>query len=272
MDIGTLLFSFLLYFLKLFALTLGLLFACGLVVHFCSFLFSKLLGDGAKPVYFITAAIGTPIHELGHAIMCPIFGHKITAMKLWSPTAKDGMFGYVEHEYKKSNPRAVFGNLFIGLGPLFSGLGVIVLMLWLCLPAAWNGYLETSKALLDSGASFADVAMGVFDLFKNIPAAFAENWIRALIGIAVILPVSLHVKLSLLDIKGSLTAIPIYAGFLAVFAIVTYAINTQDFFINGLTLLNIRLLSVFILIIAFAAVWVAIALLVFLIKKLIKCF
>lgn len=272
MNFGNLLYSFIMYFLEMFVLTLGLLFVCGLVVHFCSFLFSKLLGDGAKPVYFITAAIGTPIHELGHAFMCLIFGHKIEDMKLWSPTAKDGMFGYVEHSYSKKNPWAVLGNLFIGLGPLFSGLGVIVLSLWLCLPTAWYGYLQTSHALLSSGASAAEVALGVFDLFKNIPAAFAENWWRALIGILIILPVSLHVKLSFLDIKGSMSAIPIYAGLLAIFSLLTFAINTQDFFINGMILLNVRLLSVFILIIAFAAVWVAIALLVFLLKKLIKCF
>lgn len=269
---NNLLFSFLLYFLELFALTLGVFFVCGLAVQLCSSLFSKLLGHGAKPVYYATAAIGTPIHELGHAAMCLLFGHKIEHIRLWSPSAENGKFGYVEHSYNRKSPWAVLGNLFIGLGPLFSGLGVIIFMLWLCLPSAWNNYLITSRALLASNATVPEILLGVFDLFKSIPAAVAENPFRACIGLCVILPVSLHVKLSPADIRGSLGALPIYAGMLAVFAIVTFAINRQDGLVTGLALWNLRVFSVFVLVIAFAFVWDLLALLLFGIRKLIRCF
>ena len=43
-------------------------------------------------------------------------------------------YGYVEHSYNPRNLWARLGNLFIGIGPIFSGLGVVVLLLWLCFP------------------------------------------------------------------------------------------------------------------------------------------
>ena len=183
------------------------------------------------------------------------------------------MFGYVEHSYSRKNPWAKLGNLFIGLGPLFSGLGIIVLMLWICMPAAWNGYLEASHTLLATESiSFGELFKGIFVLFSKIPSAFASNWWRALIGIVIILPVSLHVKLSLQDIKGSLGAFPIYAVLLAVFSLVTFVMQWHTPIVNAMTLFNFRMLSVFLLIIAFAAVWVVIALLIWLIKKLVSFF
>ncbi len=52
---------------------------------------------------FITAFIGTPIHEIGHAIMCIIFNHKIMDIKLLNLKDKSGVLGYVKHSYNKNS-------------------------------------------------------------------------------------------------------------------------------------------------------------------------
>ena len=126
---GDLLIKWIGCWIGLILLTLGIPTACGLFVHLCAVVFRKLIGRGAGGVFDATALLGTPVHELGHAAMCLLFGHKITRMKLWSPGGRGGLYGYVEHSYHRKNPWAQMGNLFIGMGPLFSGLGVVVLAL-----------------------------------------------------------------------------------------------------------------------------------------------
>ena len=74
--------DFILYFLQMAVLSLGVIVLCGFAVRLCAKLFSALIGSASDSIFDITAIIGTPIHELGHAIMCPLFGHKIQKIKL----------------------------------------------------------------------------------------------------------------------------------------------------------------------------------------------
>lgn len=50
----------------------------------------------------LTGLIGIPIHELGHAYFCLIFGHKIKNIKLFSFSSFEYSLGYVNHSY---NPK-----------------------------------------------------------------------------------------------------------------------------------------------------------------------
>ena len=145
---GDWLSELLLYIVRLLALSLGTVVICGLAVHLCARLFARLWGFGSRTVFDLTALVGTPIHELGHAAMCLVFLHRIERVKLLSLGARDGAYGYVEHSYNRRNLWARLGNLFIGVGPIFSGLGVIALTLRLCFSAQWADYLSLSKRLI----------------------------------------------------------------------------------------------------------------------------
>ncbi len=266
-------FDFVFYLGSLILLTLGVFVACGLSVRLCSQAFAKISGSGSGRVFDLTSIIGTPIHELGHAVMCPIFGHRITGMKLWSPFAENGVYGYVEHSYNRKNPWARLGNLFIGIGPLFSGLGIVVLSLWLCFPTQWNAYLDASHTLVASGqASASELVSAVFSLLLSMFEAFSADWLRSLLGLIVILAVALHISLSWADIKGSLSALPVYLIMLALFALATSIAGVSAPILASLRLLNLRLLSIFCIVIAFAAVWVLIALIIRLLRSLIRAF
>jgi hypothetical protein len=59
---------------------------------------------------------------------------------------------------------------------------------------------------------------------------------------------------------------------LLVFALVTYFAGVGAAIVSGLWLFNLRVLSLFCAVIAFAAVWVVIALIVRLVRMLIRCF
>ena len=263
----------LLYLGNLLLLTLGVFVVCGFAVRFCARAFSMLLGSGSGTVFDLTSVIGTPIHEIGHAVMCPLFGHRITSVKLWAPRAENGVYGYVEHAYNRKNPWARLGNLFIGVGPLFSGLGIVVLMLLLCFPTQWSIYLDASRsAVLSEGGSASGLLHAILSLFLSMFDAFRADFLRSLLGLIVILSVSLHISLSWADIKGSLSALPIYITMMAVFALATLIAGVSAPILTGLRLLNLRVLSIFCIVIAFSAVWVVIALIVRLIRKLIRAF
>ena len=212
-----------LYFLELVGYLLGVAAICGLAVELLSRLFGWLVGKRAGLLFGLTSFLGTPVHELGHAVMCLLFAHQITGIKLWDPSAKDGTYGYVEHSYSKKNFWARIGNLPIGLGPLFSGLGVTVLILWLCFPALWREYLVSSGEWIRAGSfSFGDLTKEIFSLFLGLPGAFRQHWVRSLIGTVVLLSVSLHVSLSWKDIQNSLSALPIWLGLLFLLAVCTF--------------------------------------------------
>ncbi len=263
--------AFLIYFCQLFGLTLGVFVVCGLTAWLSEKLFIRLAGT--SKIVYVSSVVGTPIHELGHALMCILFAHKITDMKLLLPPGHpSGTLGYVSHSFNPKNPWARLGNLFIGIGPIFSGLGVMVLMLFLCFPTQWGAYVAASGALTAGTPSLAEIVKNVFSLLFSMPQAFAENWWRALLGLLVILAVSQHITLSGADVKGAMSAIPLYLLLLAVFAGITAMFGIQQVILQGLWLFNLRILSLFSLVIAFSLVWILLALIVFLLRTAKKWF
>lgn len=73
-----------------------------------------------------TAWIGTPVHELGHLLLCFPFGHHVKDFQMFRWNPEDGKLGYVHHTYNPRNWWEQIGNLFIGAGPLIGG----TLALW----------------------------------------------------------------------------------------------------------------------------------------------
>ncbi len=256
--------DFLLYVGQLLLLTLGTVVLCGLAAWLAERLFVVLVGSGSSMVVYLSSVIGTPIHELGHAMMCPLFAHRITKMRLLLPPKHpSGTLGYVSHSYNSKNPWAILGNLFIGLGPVFSGMGVMVLVLLLCFPTQWQSYTEAVAVLPADVTSVWQIFSAILSLLGSMPMAFGESWWRPLIGIIVILSVSQHITLSGADIKSSLTAIPLYVLLLTVFAGITALLGAQPAILSGLWAFNLRLFSIFAVAIAFSGVWILIGLLVF---------
>ncbi|MBR2019633.1 MAG: M50 family metallopeptidase [Clostridia bacterium] len=249
----------------LLGLTLGTLFLCGLAVRLCAVLFSALWGSRSDSVFDITAVIGTPVHELGHAAMCLLFGHRIQRVRLWSPRARNGMYGFVEHTYHLRNPWARLGNLFIAVGPLFSGLGVTVLTLWLCFPSQWADYLTLSRSVAQAEGLWEALGCSL-TLLGSIPRAFLTDWLRSLIGVLVLLSVSLHISLSWQDVKSALSALPLYLGLTLIFGTLTYLLHRNTAILSALTLLNVRVLALFTVVLAVSLVWILLALLIRLIR------
>ena len=261
--------QYLIYVGQLLGLTLGVMVVCGLVAWAARKIFMYFVGDSATLVLYASSVVGTPVHELGHALMCIPFAHRITDMKLLlPPSRRSRTLGYVEHSYNRKNPWAVFGNLFISFGPIFSGLAVMILVLNLCFPSQWNTYLDSARTMVASGASVQEMSATVFSLLLSLFERFEQDAVRSVVGLIIILSVAQHITLSFADLKGCFTALLMYTGIVAIFAGITMPLGLQEGIIAGLMQINLPLLSLFCVAIAFSLVWVAIALLVYLFRWL----
>ena len=92
-----------------------------------------------------TGWIGTPIHELSHALFCVIFRHRIDEIKLFEPDKNSGRLGYVRHSYRGKSFYQEVGNFFIGIAPLICGTAVLIGLLLLFYPSILNSIGEQSQ-------------------------------------------------------------------------------------------------------------------------------
>ncbi len=190
------------------------LFIFGLLIQFVSQLTFKSLerSFGRKGVYLV-AWLGTPIHELGHAFFCLIFGHRIADISLFRPDPVTGTLGYVYHKWNPKNPWHVLGNFFIGVGPMVLGSAVLFALFYFLMPdshrvwdsisvsvgnvagdSLWAGYFavfrDATLSMIKLIFTFANLSLWQFWLFLYLSACIASN-----------------IRLSWADFKGTLSGL-----------------------------------------------------------------
>jgi hypothetical protein len=166
----------------------------------------------------ITAWIGTPIHEIGHWIQCVIWLHKIKSVKLLQTDDPNGVLGYVEHQF---NPKSVYqriGNFFIGIGPIISGIGTIVLAMYLLVPqsfATLHNQIQQNAAAGQKLDLHMLQTLGESVLLMGKSLFTADNFTQPAFWIFVILAIciSSHIALSKPDIENS------YQGLLTILSV-----------------------------------------------------
>jgi len=103
----------------------------GWLIHLSSHLLEKsaIRLIGLKAYLWLLAWPGTAVHELGHAVFCPLFGHKITGIRLFSFSSSRENAGYVTHTYSGRNLYHLVGNFFISVGPLIAGSAALYVVI-----------------------------------------------------------------------------------------------------------------------------------------------
>ena len=198
--------------------TVGVVVAFGLLIAVCRRGFCRIVGYNGPKILLITGAVGTPIHELGHALMCLIFGHRIDEIRLFDPDDENGTLGYVSHSYNSRNIYHQIGNFFIGVAPVLCGSGVLILLMRLLVPDVFfavSGSLWASSSF-SFGAVFATIgAIFSFSNFGNI-----LWWLFIILALMI----SSHMELSMADIKGGLVGLGFIAGALLAVDAVLYLV------------------------------------------------
>ena len=130
-------------------------------------------------------------------------------MKLYSMDTSTGVLGYVNHSYNKKNLYQVIGNFFIGVGPILFGSGVLMLLMWLLIPATFAnvfsslgqvGEMTFSVFSVDTytqmGSMFLNTLLSIFS-FNNF--GNWAWWVFIVLGILI----ATHMTLSKADVDGS---------------------------------------------------------------------
>jgi len=189
-------------------------FIFGLLIHFISQLTFKSLGNAFGPGgTYVVAWLGTPLHELGHALFCLIFLHKIDDIQFFKPDKTTGTLGYVSHMWNPKNPWHVLGNFFIGIGPVVLGCGVLFALFYFLIPGSagvWSRIIADVSAI-ENGSSI----MSYLDVFWSLVLAIVGHvftlnnlslwqfWVFLYLSICV----ASNIRLSWADVKGSLSGL-----------------------------------------------------------------
>lgn len=209
-------------FLLQIVFTVGIILLFGLLIALCNRKFYKNFGKYGRAVCYITGFIGTPVHELSHAAMCIIFGHRIRAIKLFSISPSDGTLGYVSHSYNRRNIYQSIGNFFIGVAPIIVISAILYgLACWL-LPDFAAG-LETF-----SYTEYNQPANSLANMWRVTANFFASSaswqwWVFLLFGIFL----ALHMTLSPADIRGAKSGIIFLLAILFISDLIIGYINSS---------------------------------------------
>lgn len=213
--------------------SVGLIIIFGFIIAALNRAWCRMLGSKGMFAMRATGVIGTPVHEIGHAIFCIIFGHKIVEMKLYSMDTSTGVLGYVNHSYNKKNIYHVVGNFFIGVGPILFGSAVLMLLMWLLIPATFAnvfsslgqvGDMTYSVFSLDTytqmGAMFMNTMVSIFS-FSNF--GNWAWWVFIVLGILI----ATHMTLSKADVDGSKLGFAILIGLFLLVDGIIYLISPK---------------------------------------------
>lgn len=189
----------------------GLVMALGM--YFISSLTRKQAAEvfGYKFFVYFTA-LGTIIHELGHAFFAILFGHRIISINLFGPD-DNGMLGYVKHAYNPKNIYQLIGNFFIGIGPILFGSLVIFLSSYLLLGPDVFQPLQNIQSF-NSIRDLQSIALQSLTLLKQLLRPENFTGISFYLFIYIVFAVGSHIKLSPTDLQSAWSGFVILVGLL----------------------------------------------------------
>lgn len=158
-----------------------------------------------RKTMLLSSCIGTPIHELGHLFFAVLFGHTITRVQLIpnKEGLEKGILGCVEHSWDRRSFYQKFGNFFVGIGPMFSGPIVILIILKLLLPETYtNLYTQMNDIILNGSNVIDNFFMMIKAMFGMFTFSNLGN-VRFYIFLFLSINIAAHMGLSFADVKHS---------------------------------------------------------------------
>lgn len=208
-----------------FASTVGVLILCGLALGFLegkstAFLYGLLGWTGIV----LTGFAGTPVHELGHYLMCKLFGFRVLQVALFRPVAgrADGVLGYVRYSYDPGSLWQRLGCFFVGIAPMVLGVAAILLILRLLTPEAFRDARDSlSRSIRQNNGSPAALGGALSGFFSSLLRLRGWGILRGLTSLYLAISISTHMTLSPADLQGASAGLLVVGGCCLLFGLVT---------------------------------------------------
>lgn len=211
----------LIHLLLLFGLTGFITLLLFLLQRMICISFSKTTGWNGL---YLTAWIGTPVHEMGHVVFCLLFGHKVNEVALFKPDKSSGVLGYVHHSYNTKSLYQSIGNFFIGIAPLLTGSAVLFLLF----DTFFQGHaaaplkpdIDINNINASIGTVFNEVYSGIKHNLSAIQASFTKPTLTTMLLVYVMTSISTHMAPSNTDLKNALPGFGLIVALIFIFNLV----------------------------------------------------
>ncbi len=218
-----------------FICTIGVLTLFGLILNWLQVaIYSKVGGGLEFGLIVAMAAVGTPVHEFNHLIVCKLFGFKIYDVVFFRPSGfkKDGVLGYVLYSYDKDSIIDNIGCFFSGIAPLLLGGVVIFLVLKILVPEVYKAADKKSDEVWDNttelrGIKSSLIFISVF--FKEVFKLRGLGIVRGIIAFYVVISIAMHMTLSTADIKSGVTGLIILLVVYFIFGLITALLKVENY-------------------------------------------
>ena len=261
--------TFLEYYLQILIFTAALPLGFGLAVYFCNRTFCSLVGVGrGRPILFGLHVILTPLREFAHLVACMISFHRVQDFCLLNLHDPEGELGFVEHDYDRKNPVAIFGNYLFAVLPAALGLFLSMLVIQVCFSGAFSELLAATEALVEAEAGFGEYAKLALGFFLAMFRAGEGNVLAKMAGCIVLLLLSLGVYVSLDDLYSGLSGMLLYGGVAFAFAAVTalFDARARRLILTGFRTFATAVTALYIVVLIFAAAALVFGFLVYLVR------
>ncbi|MGR5145492.1 hypothetical protein ACQKP8_02955 [Photobacterium alginatilyticum] len=216
---------------------------------------SKLAQYGKYRLRYLTAFIGTPVHELSHALLCILARHKIHEIKLLQLNGSSQL-GYVYHSF---NPKSLYqqcGRFFIGIAPIFGGLLTMAIVSKFIYPHYGFGQViganQHKLLAISSISGYLDVfAQNIGHALALFTELFNQGKLKFIVWFFSMASITSHLCPSASDMKGAASGALFLSALLA-FLFFAANINLYSIALTAISLLlGILMLFFLVLIIYF---------------------
>lgn len=193
---------------------LGTPFIASLVLWLASDFYYRSFGQLKIKALLITGAVGTPVHELSHAVTACLFGMKVTRIMFFKPDPASNTLGYVTFSYRRGSLLHLVGLFFVGLSPLIFG-SIIVYKLFECVGIPnLHRYIVLSNF---QELSFNNTVQVLMHWTRDL--LYSLNSWQSITACILAIMIGVHSTPSKADLKGS------FVGFITILAVVVALAN-----------------------------------------------
>ena len=200
-------------------LILPIAFVIGMHNLIAHFMIPRIMrSQASRSLYFMSAFIGVPIHELSHAFFAVLFRHKIDKMCLFQRESS-GRLGYVQHCWNTRSLYQVVGLFFIAIAPLF-GAGLVIVLSRYSFNIPIDGFHYASQA-----TNIVDLVRVIYSNMTVLIHSAISQW-HAFVWLIVMSLISFHCIPSRTDfnhaLKGSFIVLAVISLLLLVLDILNF--------------------------------------------------